>query len=71
MMVVKGLQLVLLICDGGKVGQGKKFKVITMEEWTSLCIGKKLSVLLSFLKNMESAIVINKGHAFEVVKSSI
>jgi hypothetical protein len=32
MMVVKGLQLVLLICDGGKVGQGKKFKVITMEE---------------------------------------
>jgi hypothetical protein len=57
----------LLICDGGKVGQGKKFKVVIMEEQTSLCIGKKLNVLLSFLKNMECVIVINKGHAFEVV----
>ncbi len=54
----------LLICDGGKVGQGKKFKVVTMEEWTSLCIRKKLSVLLSFLKNMECVNVVNKGHGF-------
>ncbi len=57
----------LLICDGGKVGQGKKFKVVTMEERTSLCIGKILSVLLSLLKIMECVIVVNKGHAFEVV----
>jgi hypothetical protein len=55
---------VLLICDGGKVGQRKKFKVVIMEEQTSFCIGKNLNVLLSFLKNMECVIVINKGHAF-------
>ncbi len=54
----------LLICDGGKVGQRKKFKVVIMEEQTSFCIGKNLNVLLSFLKNMECVIVINKGHAF-------
>jgi hypothetical protein len=38
-----------------------------MEERTSLCIGKILSVLLSLLKIMECVIVVNKGHAFEVV----
>jgi hypothetical protein len=37
---------VLLICDGGKVGQGKKFNVVIMEEQTSLLHWKKTKCIV-------------------------